>query len=325
MGKYYRVSVMALGGLGYFFFGCGGEPLENRSRGSSLPEIPTTAPEIVCNQFEIVAQVEGENLLLSIETDLPDTATVEVSVRRLYTQAKPGGSKLTGTASKDSVYSWDYFTANEPVSHWRRQQRLFLDPQRWREALAEHQDKMAGLGADMAFSISGVSEDVVVFASLDQGGIFEDSFPKFPNLSGTATSEGYSGSAGAREAMGLPPRPPARRVSTEIQIFFPLSGGVTQRAPRRVAYNALKVGDAYRFSGEVPIVPMKDLDNSPGNAFNNLSALKELPPGQVVHIVSIRTKGGTPEWYGVAAQSGTALEGWINPIALLKVEVMKVD
>ena len=310
MGKYYRLSVMAFGGFSYFFFGCSGSALETESGGSSLPEIPTTGAEIVCNQFEIVAQVEGENLLLTIETDLPDTAPVKVSVRRLYTQAKPSGSKLTGTASKDSVYSWDYFTANEPVSHWRRQQRLFLDPQKWRETLAEHQDKMAGLGADMDFSVSSVSDDVVVSASLDQGSTFEDSFPKFPNLTGAATSEGYGG---------------ARWVRAEIQVLFPLSDGVTQRAPRRVAYNALKVGDAYRFSGEVPIVLMKDLDSSPGNAFNNLSALKELPPGQVVHVVSIRTKGENPEWYGVAAQPGTAPEGWINPIALLKVEVMKVD
>lgn len=170
------------------------------------------APEpagIVCDQFELSWELDGDDLLLSVDTDLPDEAELSVSVGRSYHQV--GG---------EEEYSRDYLSVFESVSRWRTPNRVPLDADEWRASLAAHQGEMARIDAatretgivegytNLAFEVASISDQVEIRALLH----LNQDDPRFgrgnSNLSGAATRrEGVNGSV---------------LVETEESIEFPL-------------------------------------------------------------------------------------------------------
>ncbi len=111
---------------------------------------------VVCDRFQIRWALEGRDLLLSIDTDLPDYAKITVTVSRLYHEL--------GTAN---AYGRDYFgVRSDPVSRWREPRRIKLDDQAWSDDLEAHQARMAKLGADFAFRIDRIEDDIKIRAVL---------------------------------------------------------------------------------------------------------------------------------------------------------------
>ena len=147
------------------------------------------------DRFELRHEVDGGDLLLAVDTDLPDEGELSVSVSRSYYEVR-----------SDVEDSREYFSVLEPVSRWRDPRRIPLDANAWRADLAAHQaeiaeiaalERAAGVPAEqtMAFEVASIADDVEIRAVLH----LNQDDPRFggrgnPNLSGTATSR--SGSAG---------------------------------------------------------------------------------------------------------------------------------
>ena len=109
---------------------------------------------IVSDQFELHWELEGSDLLLAIDTDLPDEGELSVSVNRWYYQV-----------GNDEAYSRSHFHEFEPVSSWRQPRRISLDATAWKEDLAAHQEEMSGIEG-LAFQLDRVEDTVRIHAVL---------------------------------------------------------------------------------------------------------------------------------------------------------------
>ena len=108
---------------------------------------------VVTDRFTLHWELDGTDLLLAIDTDLPDTAEVIVSVDRRYYQV--------GDAD---AYSRYYFMEKGLISKWRSPRRIPLDDHAWRTDLTTHQSEMAALSNDLAFEIDRIEDQVGVRA-----------------------------------------------------------------------------------------------------------------------------------------------------------------
>ena len=194
-------QVIGVGLVGLTVVGCAGEPDESA-------QSPPEPSGVVSDRFELRHEVDGGDLLLAVDTDLPDEGELSVSVSRSYYEVR-----------SDVEYSREYFSVLEPVSRWRDPRRIPLDANTWRADLAAHQaeiaeiaalERVAGVPAEqtMAFEVASIADDVEIRAVLH----LNQDDPRFggrgnPNLSGTATSR--SGSAGVI-------------VEAEVSFEFPL-------------------------------------------------------------------------------------------------------
>ena len=186
VGRWIVVVALGLAGVG-----CSGGSDE-----SAQPAAPAEPAGIVCDQFELRWELDGEDLLLAIDTDLPDEGELSVSVSRSYYEV-----------GNDAEYARDYLSVFEPVSRWREPRRIPLDADAWRADLAAHQSRMAEIAAaerqagvvlaedTVAFEVASIADDVEIRAVLH----LNQDDPRFggqgnPNLSGAATSQ--SGTAG---------------------------------------------------------------------------------------------------------------------------------
>ena len=197
----HNAQVIGVGLVVLTVVGCAGEPDESA-------QSPPEPSGVVSDRFELRHQVDGGDLLLAVDTDLPDEGELSVSVSRSYYEVR-----------SDVEYSREYFSVLEPVSRWRDPRRIPLDANAWRADLAAHQaeiaeiaalERAAGVPAEqtMAFEVASIADDVEIRAVLH----LNQDDPRFggrgnPNLSGTATSR--SGSAGVI-------------VEAEVSFEFPL-------------------------------------------------------------------------------------------------------
>ena len=239
-------------------------------------------PTIVSDRFALEWELEGDDLLLAIDTDLPDEGELSVSVRRTYFQA-----------GNDAAYSRDYFHEFEPMSRWRQPRRISLDADAWKADLIAHQAEIASLGGDMAFEIDRVEEHISIRAVLHSN---QDD-PRFggrgnPNLSGSAASQGL--------------------VEAETSVLFPLEGPPPPRRSTRVAWDALREGESYRLSEETPLMP----ERNPSDPLEAVGRMVSLPAGSVVQVITIDMQSSEP-WYQVVLDGDERTTGWINSIALM--------
>ena len=144
---------------------------------------------VVCDRFELRYELDGRDLLLAVDTDLPDGGELTVSISRSYYEV-----------GHDEEFARDYLSVSEPVSRWREPRRIPLDSDAWRADLAAHQRRMAEIAAaereagvpaedTVAFEVANIAEDVEIRAVLH----LNQDDPRFggrsnPNLSGEATS-----------------------------------------------------------------------------------------------------------------------------------------
>lgn len=241
---------------------------------------------IVCDEFNLVTNVTGTTLELSIDTDLPDNAIVMVGVHRTYVEA--GNSE---------TYFVDYFSEKATIGKWRSKRDISIDSDFWETALVAKQEKLSRLG--MGFDVASISNKITVSMVVPVNQ--ED--PKFgdqnENLSGKAVS-----------TSGL------RVVEDEIEILYPLNAPpVGKSSFPNLNPLELDIGQAYVVSRETPLMP----SHSPADPLAALGQLKQIPEKGGFRVLEIFKKNNTP-WYRVNAfdQSETEIGGgWISSTALL--------
>ena len=260
---------------------------------------------IVSNTFELELSIDGEDLLIGIDTDLPDFAQVILSVNRNYYEV----------GDTDTAYVWGYFNERSRIESWRSVRRIPLDNNVWKEGLQEHQESIARISRDAAFEIGDVEESVSVRAVIHAN---QDS-PQFggrgnPRLSGTAVSK--SGSFNIIEA--------------EQKILFPLTGEPMTRRAMSVAYDGLEVGENYCLLSETPVMAYNPelasqaIDQQGIGALEN--SMLRMPSDTEVRVIGIDRDAGIYPWYHISLSvEDTTIMGYINSIALIPEGVIRCD
>jgi hypothetical protein len=236
--------------------------------------------------------LDGTDLLLAVDTDLPDEAELAVSVDRTYFEV-----------GVDDAYGRDYFSvSSEPVAQWRQPRRISLDADAWKASLSRFQEEMAASGPVFAFEVDRIEDEVNIRVVLHSN---QDD-PRFggrgnPNLVGSATSR--SGNT--------------TYVRAEASFLFPLDGPPPARTATRVAYDGLIKGEAYRLSEETPLMPALELEGDP----TFLAGVIYLPAGSVIYITGVLDQHpsgvGSAPWYEVTLVGDESTTGWINSVALM--------
>ena len=253
---------------------------------------------VVCDRFELRYELDGTDLLLWIDTDLPDEGELSVTVDRMYYEV-----------GVSDAYSREYFHKFELVSRWREPRRISLDAESWKANLKAHQNKMAAIGGDMAFEIASIEHSVEIRAILH----LNQDDPRFggrgnPNLSGKATSR-----SGEKNVL----------VEAEAAIEFPLTGSPPASRSTRASYDGLVAGESYRLSHETPLMPGRSVSGkSFEESMDSIGKMLYLPAGTVIH-VKAEDHGSTP-WYQVEVESDLRVSGWINSVALMQQEINRV-
>lgn len=105
-----------------------GEPRKAESGG--VVKEPLTA--VVCNRFDVTAQIKDSTLRLTLDTDLPGSTDVRVTVVRYYCQK--------GNSLKIPV---NYYSKKTKVESWKSGRDITLGHAQWRLELEKKQKLLA--------------------------------------------------------------------------------------------------------------------------------------------------------------------------------------
>ena len=251
--------------------------------------------QVSCDRFEIITKLDDHTLTVSLDTDLPDEATLMASVNRIYWQ----------TGAKDA-YSESYITGRFTVGEWRRPREIDVHDEIWQRALHERQALLARMGDP--FKVKNITDSVEVSFTIP----VNQKDPRFGRRNGKLT-----GTKVTISSSGL------RIIEATEQVRLPfgvLADEANANTPIH-AYN-LEKGKMYRLSGHVPLTPRRKAKD-----IQDLSRVHQLSEGDVIEVLEKDNSGHNP-WYRVKATGKTGARigtGWINSIAALQQEIWEVD
>ena len=236
-------------------------------------------------------RADQHGITLAIDTTLPNNAEVSVSVRRLY-EATMGG--------KTDTYSHEYFEEKGQVSQWRVLRNIPTDDAKWKRELKAEQDKLALLGADMAFEIDSIDSHIEVTAYA------------YAHKSGERF--------GAREYATLTDQVKDIELvgKSEVRAMRPLmnSGDIPKRS-MLVSWDALEIGHSYQLLREnTPLMDLPKPGSSVKDTLETLGKTLYLPAGTIVHVEGMAGESGS-RWYTVTLPQHPGRDGWINSKALM--------
>ncbi len=242
--------------------------------------------KIVCNEFTLTARIEGNDLLLAVDTDLPDYAKVAISVRRIYYEV-----------GNEEAYSHPYFSKTEPVGSWRIPRPIALDAAAWKASLVKHQRKMSKIGSGMEFEIGKIDKYIEVSAF----------------LSALDNDSRLGGLGNPKVVRNVKP-------NADKKLLFPLAGSYSSLRSKFAAWDNLKVGVKYRLSGATTVVSA--IPGTPEARRNFVST--KLPAGEVIRIYQvIHYKNSL--FYRAALAEDPRLEFIINSVVLIQQNLQVVQ
>jgi len=242
--------------------------------------------QIVCDRFTIVTNLQGATFHVSLNTDLPDSTVLMVSVSRSYLEK-----------GNTATYSCDYFSEKSTVGKWKTKQTVLLDNQKWKQELRAKQEKMSRLGA--GFDVASISDkvDVRMVVPINQPD------PRFgeknAKLTGKRVSEKW-----------------VRVVEAEVEFTYPMEAPPVGKSPiPSLDPLNLEKGQAYVVSKQTPLMP----EFEPPDPLGAIQRMKQIPKSGAFKVYEMRKKGASP-WYRVVAIDENKKkigDGWINSTALL--------
>jgi hypothetical protein len=263
------------------------QPSQHRQ---SRPE-QRVAESITCDRFDPVASLEGDQLLVSLDTDLPDSTQIMVHISRSY---------WAGIPSEE--YPIDYLETSGTVAEWRKPRSVGVDHGTWRRQLDERVRMLARAGQPV--KVSKVDSDVAV------------SFTVPINQPDSRFGIRNSNLVGKRvEIKGI------RVVTGELKVKHPFTKTAHELRPTEYgSAENLQPAAKYRLSRETPLVP----ERHPSDPLAAIAALTRVPAGTIITIARVDRSDKANPWYLVKARSvsGAMLgEGWINSDALIGQEI----
>ncbi len=253
----------------------------------------SVAAEVLAHRFKLDCNLEGAILELTIDTDLPDSAELIVSVYCVYFEV-----------GSDEAYSESYFSEKGTVSNWRRTQAYIIDNQKWKSDLLTHQAKMARISSELAFEIDRIEDQLRVAVTVHAN----QSDPKFggrgnPNLPGPAVTTDSDWNL----------------VQTEVAIPMPLEEPFPEPEQKLVAFDGLEKGKSYELLSEVPLMAASPDDATSSASQDDkqiLEQTKYLETGTVIKVVDVLDWSGF-NWYEISVADEDKT-GWINSVTLVK-------
>jgi hypothetical protein len=252
---------------------------------SAFIAFSTAEAQIVCDSFKILADLKGNVLKVSLQTDLPGNTEIMVDIDRQYFQV-----------GSTSTYPHPYLSEKSTVGEWREMHTVVLDSDKWLASLRSDQMKMSrlGIGYQVSFITNKVRVSIVV-------PIFQ-SDPRFGaknvNLTGNRVN-----------TEGL------RVVRDEVVFDYPMDSAIAMKPVPSLNPDALDVGRSYILSKETPLMP----EVHPADPLAALKRMKKIPSRGIFTIQGMR-KDGSVVWYRVVAlnpNKGKIGSGWINSTALI--------
>lgn len=254
---------------------------ESKRTAKTTPAI-IQSKKVNCDKFEVVWSLDGNQLNVSVDTDLVPLAEVRLNVSRRYTE-------------KDSTsnYSIDYFSELMPVGDLIKGKMIMLDNNAWELALRAKQKEMAKVG--LGFDVADINDYVSVRVSLSRD-LFGE---RNADLTGKAVTQGTVRNS--------------KTVEDEAEIPFSLDQVVIGESPFvNIDFRALEIGTYYKVSKKTPL--MKEID--PQNPIGSMFEAQAIMPGGIFRVIS-RTQRDGISWYEVTVRTEDGIiSGWINSLAL---------
>lgn len=248
---------------------------------------------VVCDRFEPNVILKGNQLAVSLDTDLPDWTQLMVSVSRSYWANTP-----------PHEYSVAYLETQATVRQWRKLHNIDIEGATWRRHLDEQIQRLGAAG--IATKIVRIDSNVTV------------SFVVPVNQTDSRFGPGNRNLGGKRvPASGL------RVIEAERKIGYPLPSATRAGPAEFAAPDGLSSGVRYQISRETPLMP----ERNPEDPLRAMAAARRLPPGSGFVVLSIDRSEPSNVWYRVRALStrGASLgSGWVNGIALIGQEITVV-
>ncbi|MCK4663872.1 MAG: hypothetical protein KAT68_13470 [Bacteroidales bacterium] len=112
--------------------------------------VVTKDEKIICDKFNLKADLKNNILSLNIDSDLPDFASIIVSISRSYWEE-----------NKTDEYPIDYFYEKSNLKKWRNTQNIVLNNSQWKIKLKERKEIMKKIG-ELNFKISKISDNISI-------------------------------------------------------------------------------------------------------------------------------------------------------------------
>lgn len=250
---------------------------------------------VTCDRFEARAQLQDDTLSFRLETDLPNTADIMVSVSRSYFEkGNPG-----------TAYSRDYFARKSKVGASRNGFTCSVADAVFTTSLQEQMDKMSSIG--MPFEVASIVDEIEVSFVLP----ISQSDPAF-------------GERNANLHGRMAPVSGLKTIRAEKLLHRPLNRADSEMPRARTAsHDTLEIGSSYRISRETPLMPAFE----PSDPLAAIARKVSLPASTTILIREKKDKRGTP-WYRADAYGlgGEHIgEGWINSGALMGQTITKSE
>ncbi|HEV7509530.1 MAG TPA: hypothetical protein VGS07_31945 [Thermoanaerobaculia bacterium] len=265
----------------------------------SLLLLLTLAPEIAlaqtvkCDRFEPRTILEGHHLLVSLDTDLPDSTVLMVGVSRSYWAGHPL-----------QEYPIEYLDTHSTVGEWRKPRRVDLDNAAWKAKLDDSLKYLAQMGKPIHITKLDKSVAVSFVVPINQ------SDPRFgtrnQNLVGRKMSTSTSG---------------LRIVTAEVKVAYAISKVALASSIDYGDPENLRRGVRYRLSRETPLAA----ELHPADPLRAASSMGRLSAGTVITVLAVDGSELPHTWYRVRASTtlGARL-GWVNGLALIGQQLIVV-
>lgn len=257
------------------------------------PQPTESRVSLVCDRFEPLAVLQGGEIVMSLDTDLPDGTDLMVSVSRSYWDA------LTG-----QEYPLNYLSVRSTVGEWRQPRRVSVAHSEWARLL------------DDRMRLSAQINDPLKIKSIN--GEIEAAFTVPINQTDPRFGKGNENLRGAKV-----PTSGMRSIRVEKIVSYPLGSKASTPKNQYAPREALQSGITYEIPKEVPLMPQRDSSDP----LADLEKMRRLPAQTRITIVSVDRRQPANPWYQVKAvdPNGNALgTGWINSIALIGGDILQV-
>ncbi len=145
--------------------------------------------QVICDRFEIKSTLNGRTISFTLDTDLPDTTNLIVTIGREYTQKK-----------STDIYAKNYYCTKSTVGGLLYPNMVKVDDEEWFFMLEEHQHKMDSYR--IPFEVKSVSDEIF--------------------LSITVPLDPMFGKGNELLSGKMMPKPPSlKTISQEVRFFLP--------------------------------------------------------------------------------------------------------
>ena len=242
---------------------------------------------IVCDRFDLRAERVGDHLEVWLESDLPDSAQIYLTVFRSFF---PKNSDETAGAL---TYYSNPTDGSETVARWRNRVRIPIDDSNARVQIEEQMQFRAIMGQPSAL------DRVAPSVSLMAGLVLAQQDPRF--------EAGVTGQAAEEIAPGI------YTISDETSVLWEFAES-WEIGPFGNPEN-LERGTTYVLERETMLMAYHELRGSASvdEVVDQISAARALPAGTSITVRQRLEKTKIDVWYEVEAANQT---GWINGVAL---------